>query len=62
MHQKPEKNLSAEKVFDKVIRSNEKHLRELFYLLPTGADLGFSRGGGGVFKKNWKILTTFFFF
>ena len=28
----------------------------------TGADLGFSRGGGRIFKKISKILTTFFFF
>ena len=63
MHQKPEKNLSAEKVFDKVIRSNEKHLRELFYLLPTGADLGFSRGGGGGrFQKKLENFDDLFFF
>ena len=30
--------------------------------LSTGADLGFSRGGGRIFKKFSKILTTFFFF
>ena len=29
----------------------------------AGADLGFSRGGGGGFSKSFpKILTTFFFF
>ena len=28
----------------------------------SGADLGFSRGGGRIFKKFSKILTTFFFF
>ena len=32
-------------------------LKELY----TGADLGFSRGGGRIFKKFSKILTTFFF-
>ena len=31
------------------------------YIL-TGADLGFSRGGGRIFKKFSKILTTFFFY
>ena len=30
-------------------------------LFCSGADLGFSRGGGRIFKKFSKILTTFFF-
>ena len=34
---------------------------ENFWFL-DGADLGFSRGGGRIFEKISKILTTFFFF
>ena len=38
------------------------HMLQFLRLMGAGADLGFSRGGGRIFKKISKILTTFFFF
>ena len=47
----------------KFYKPTSKHTSNMKDEGGAGADLGFSRGGGGrIFKKFSKILTTFFFF